>query len=538
MFFIRIPHLLHSFILDGVPTLSELAKLTLPPSPPPHPALGDPKPYLKYRKNMIRTYVKDAVIKFAEPKVTDILAINDWNDKQSAIDELFEEIVDALRSGVIEDHQDDLIRVVIGSHPKFPQMVEKALQEYLQSVVKEEKKSAVEEHETVLPSSNNLTPIFMDLMKVPGASLSEGKVPKLVYPLKPHTKLGPGRMVEEWELAANEKTRRIMARECICDIARAMIDSKQSGSRIFVTGMKGVGKSAALAAIVASARRSGHIVLYLPDGDRLRKHGFFIEPNNHRQNADGSKMFDLPLLSQEVCEQLLSAHENDIMGMVASKDTMQNVMSSDQLKKLEKMIENPSADGNVLLQTLLKIGKEHASFSASCYSAVVESLMSQDSKVFTIVADQFNCYFDHGHYFHEEYDPSVRSSIPLHKITLFQPILHAIGVEKSDDGEIVTTKPLSFKRGGIVAGMTDSHSVPKLITSSLTEILSKVGAYGVRVPQYSPLEVEHILSNFEIIGIGRLRFDRGETVMNKQEVSYLRMISGGVGQNLLDACIH
>jgi small subunit ribosomal protein S29 len=41
----------------------------------------------------------------------------------------------------------------------------------------------------------------------------------------------------------------------------------------------------------------------------------------------------------------------------------------------------------------------------------------------------------------------------------------------------------------------------------------------------------------EAIGIGRLRFDRGDTVMNKNEMGFLRMISGGVGQKLLDNCI-
>lgn len=524
---------------EGVPTLTELARTPLPSSPPPHPALGNPAPYLKYRKNMMKNHIRDAVVQFAEPKVRNILEMKDWDEKQAAIDELFEEVVDALKSDGIKDKDDDLIKVVIGSQPKFPQLVEKALEEYLQSVVRNEKQSVNGEQESGNTTSEVSTPIFMDFMKVPGSSLDKDGVPKLLYPLKSHAKHGPGRMVEEWELAANEKTRRIMHRECISKIAKAMTDSTTGCARVVVTGNKGVGKSASLAAIVASARLSGHIVLYLPDGDRLRKHGFYIEPNSHRCNADGSKMFDLPILSQEVCEQLLTSHKDDFDDIIVSKECIEKMMSGDQLKKLDKMIAEPSEDGSISLQKVLEIGsdRENTSLSASCYSAAIETLMNQESKQFTIVADQFNCYFDHGHYFHEEYDSSVRRAIPSQKITLFQPILHAFGVEKSPDGEVVTSQLLPMKRTTVIAGVTESHAVPKQITESLTDKMIEVGVTSVAVPQYSPIEVEHILANFEITGIGRLRFDRGETVMNSQEVSYLRMISGGVGQNLLDACI-
>lgn len=537
-----LPGLIHilTFRLDGIPTLEELARTSLPSSPPPHPALGNPAPYLKYRKNMIKDHIRDAVIQFAEPKVRKILDMKDWDEKQAAIDELFEEVVDTLKSDDVIDKDGDLIKIVIGSQPKFPQMVEKALEEYLQSVVKNEKHNAngeqVSDNNT---TSEIVTPIFMDFMKVDGSSLDKDGVPTLLSPLKPHAKHGPGRMVEEWELAANEKTRRIMHRECISKIAQAITDSDTDCARVFVTGNKGVGKSASLAAIVASARLSGHIVLYLPDGDRLRKHGFYLEPNNHRCNPDGSKMFDLPVLSQEVCEQLLTAHKDDFDDITVSKACIEKMMSGDQLKKLNKLINDPSEDGSISLRKVLEIGSdsENTSLSASCYSAAIETLMSQESKQFTIVTDQFNCYLDHGHYFHEDYDSSARKAIPLQKITLFQPLLHAFGVEKSADGKVLSTQLLPMKRTAVIAGVTESHAVPKQITDNLTDTMAKVGITCVTVPQYSPIEVEHILANFEITGIGRLRFDRGETVMNSQEVSYLRMISGGIGQNLLDACI-
>ena len=40
----------------------------------------------------------------------------------------------------------------------------------------------------------------------------------------------------------------------------------------------------------------------------------------------------------------------------------------------------------------------------------------------------------------------------------------------------------------------------------------------VDVPTYSPFEVDQNLSNFEVNGIGRLRFDGSETAKDSQEV--------------------
>ena len=113
-----------------------------------------------------------------------------------------------------------------------------------------------------------------------------------------------------------------------------------------------------------------------------------------------------------------------------------------------------------------------------------------------------------------------------------------MGVMKADRGDFVTKESVPMKVGGIIAGITESHAVTKKCTKDLIDAIAASGATCVDVPQYSALEVEHILANFEIIGIGRLRFDRGETVMNNQEVAYLRMVSGAVGQPLLDACVH
>jgi len=526
-----------TLVADGVPTLGVLASLPLPLSTPTHPALGDPNPYVKHRKNAIFNSIYDAVEKFAEPKVEKILATKDWNEKQDAIDDLFEQVHDGIKKR--GDGDDDYISVVLGSQPTFPRMVEQALEKYLRSVVRDEKESFDENKDGNDEDDSNpdesAVPVFMDLMKSKGASLDSEGVPKAINPLKKHPNDGVGRMLEEWELSANDKTRRIMIRQCTRDIARVL--NEGNGSRVFVTGRKGAGKTAALASIVASARESGHIVMYLPDGDRLRRNGYYVEANSHRATEEG-KLFDLPLLSQEVCGQLMESHSKDLGSMSASKEVVEKIISADQLKKVHKAVENPTEDESIPLNDLLKIGNENVGLAAACYGAVVDVLMTQTSTPFTIVVDQFNCMFDRGHYFHGDFDRGGEKAIPIDRITLFKPLTDAMGVMKTDGGDFITKDPVPMKVGGFVAGITESHAVTKKCTKDLTDAIAGSGATCVDVPQYSALEVEHILANFEIIGIGRLRFDRGETVMNNQEVAYLRMVSGAVGQPLLDACVH
>lgn len=103
----------------------------------------------------------------------------------------------------------------------------------------------------------------------------------------------------------------------------------------------------------------------------------------------------------------------------------------------------------------------------------------------------------------------------------------------------VEAKPM--KRGAIVVGTTESHSVARMFTDHLSDTMeAQQGDDGVKVVEvlpFSPVETERIVANFEVTGVGRLRFDRGATVMNDQEVAYLRLVSGGNGQNLMDACI-
>ena len=574
----------------GVPTIDGLAELPLPPQYSPHPALGDPYPYLKHKKSTNRKLVYDAVSKVAEPRIEAILSLSDWHDKQDGIDELFELVHTELCVKKSKGKDVGAVRIagvkpqskldILVSQPDFAAMVEKGLEDYLRNINRMEKQywklgrgDAIEntgedeEGQEFYGQSNSaqererneeattkgelppvidddVEPVFMDLLQAKGCILEEGGVPNLIHPLKPHSKDGPGRMIEEWELAANQETKRIMARQCMGDMARGLTDALggkegvKGGSRIYVKGVKGVGKTTTLAVIVASARLSGHIVLYLPDGDRLRKAGFYNEPNS----LHPGQMFDLPLLTKEVCGQLLHCHGKDLVGMVALEDTLKMFLSKDKLRKLSKVLSEEGGNmgeggGSISLTTLLKVGSETTSLAAGCYGVVIDTLMNQSDKPFMVVMDDFNCYFDHGHYFHEMYDPNVRNPIPIHKFTLFKPLLNAMGVEKSDDGIIRTKRAIPMKRGGIVVGITESHAVAKKFTTALTEAMESSGAQIIHVTQYSPLEVDHIIANFEVTGVGCLRFDQGSTIMNSQEVAYLRMVCGGIGQNLIDACI-
>ena len=90
--------------------------------------------------------------------------------------------------------------------------------------------------------------------------------------------------------------------------------------------------------------------------------------------------------------------------------------------------------------------------------------------------------------------------------------------------------------------MSESKAVRRTFTKSLTESANALAERDnpvnvVEVRRFSNVEVQHILYNFEITGIGRLRFDRGNTTLNPEEVEYLRMVSGGTGQHLMDACM-
>ena len=271
--------------------------------------------------------------------------------------------------------------------------------------------------------------------------------------------------------------------------------------------------------------------MYLPDGDRLRKNGFFVTPNVMR---DG--MYDLQDLSQEACAAFLASHGKDIEGMEADKATMGKFFKETQLAK----VEGYSGEGMGLVE-LLKHAAERKQNAPTCFSVVVETLMNQTEKSFLLVLDEFNCYYDKGHYFHMSYDEQVREAIPYDRINLFEHALGAIALSTDTEDENVAP-PKLMKKGAIIVGVSDSRSVARKVTEGLTKV-AKIQAASddrlvvVEVPRFSDVEVDHIVANYESIGLGNMRLDRGDTVMNEQEVAYLRMVSGAIGQKLLDASV-
>lgn len=462
-----------------------------------------------------------------------IVKMKDWDAKQDAVDELFEITVKDLKSQ----------EGILGMHPDFTKWVERGLEEFLRSV----NKTAVAADDVVdglgfvhdaVEDDEDPHPVFMDCY-----SAEEGEevvVPAILNPLQPHRHNGPGRMVEEWELAAHKKTKRILLRECTRSIARIL--EENASSRIYVHGRAGTGKTAVLASIVASARKSGYIVLYLPDGDRLRKNGFFVTPNAQREG-----MFDLQNLSQDACAQLLSSHAADMEGMEADGRTMERYLKDTQLKRIADY-----EGGNILLVDLLRHAQERKNHAPMCYSVVVETLMQQEDKPFLMVMDEFNCYYDRGHYFHMSYDEDVREPIPCDRINLFEHAMVAMGLSAdSDPDDEINPVPPALKRGAIIVGTSESHAVPRKVTAGLTACATRQSQtqmetidgdfssqlHVVEVPRFSDVEADHILANFEAIGLGKLRLDRGDTIMNAQEVAYLKMSSGCIGQELLDLSV-
>lgn len=278
----------------------------------------------------------------------------------------------------------------------------------------------------------------------------------------------------------------------------------------------------------------------MPDGNRLHRHGYYVRPNP--KNND---LYDLPVLSQEVCKELLETHEEDLVGMEADKETLERFFSELQLQELPNY-----SGGGIGLVDLLKLAAQKTSLASMCFSVTIDCLMKQDTKPFLMVLDEFNCYYEPGLYFHMHYDDSVRTAIPYNQINLFKHALDAMAlsapsVHDDDEDEPLLT-PAPIKRGGIVVGITESCAVPRKVTDALnayaersaTEGSSDIPLQVCDVPRFSELEIDHVLANYESIGIGNLRNDRGETVMNKEGIAYVRTVSSGVGQNLLDVCCY
>ncbi len=211
---------------DGIPTLSALATMSFPPEPCPHPGLGQTKEYAAFRKKFHYNYIAKKVEELAKPNLDKILKLTQWEKKQDAVDELFENVEEQLRN------QEE----ILGLHPDFPKWVERALEKYLIKVKYGNVTNDVVKSETELKDAD-AEPLFMDCYN---PADSDSIVPSILSPLAPHHRDGPGRMVEEWQLAAHKSTKRILMRTSTRKIAETL--EKNDASRIFVCGRKGVGK--------------------------------------------------------------------------------------------------------------------------------------------------------------------------------------------------------------------------------------------------------------------------------------------------------
>jgi hypothetical protein len=229
--------------------LSAIAKLPLPPPACPHPGHGQTKAYATYRKRAQYKYISEQVSELARDKVETIFKLPTWEDKQDSVDELFESVEEELKGR----------EEILGLHPNFGKWVEKSLEEYLRSVQKDKASSspvaavkktegaeeaAGEEEEIAAAavSSEELDdesahPVFMDCFSPDDPDVM---VPTVLNPLKPHHNHGPGKMVEEWQLSAHKKTKRILLRQCTRSVAQTL--EENAVSRIYVHGRKGTGK--------------------------------------------------------------------------------------------------------------------------------------------------------------------------------------------------------------------------------------------------------------------------------------------------------
>jgi len=374
-------------------------------------------------------------------------------------------------------------------------------------------------------------PMYMDIFN-PDDELEENAVPTILAPLKfEERQTQEGRMIEEWELAAHKETKRIMIRQCTRKIAQVLDKCETEPKRVFVHGKLGVGKTAMLAALVASARKSGHIVMFLPDLNTLRKEGYYVEPCPVREG-----LYVLPILSQQLLQLMLETHQEEIKQFSATREMLKAVFTEDQMEKV------PAGD-SFDLAMLAGLAGEQTELAPGCYDTVMNVLMTQEEKPFTIILDEFNSLYKPGEYFHETYDPKVRKPIPYEQINLFKPMMDAMALSQKDDGELIL-EPILMKNGAIIAATSESHAVARKITDLLIENAKfalkthKDNFVVMEVPRLSKIEVEHTVANYEATGMGSLRFDKGKTVMNPQEMEYLRLISSAVPRHLLDFCVN
>lgn len=512
-----------------VPTLDELADIPLPLPRPPLPA-DDSRSYTKYRKRTEQRRILTAVADLAEGRVAKILRMETAEEKQAAVDALFESIPLEMeeREGIMK------------GQPRFQDKVQKALTRFLISIKKQEmkrhslsgdgvdavKKASGDEisteaagmedkdETTEMKDDDSLSLEIEELEDDSLGNVDISAVPVFVD-LKSVNKYFPvtgasGRISEDWDLAADEKCKRIMLREPMRRVARQLVkaDAERRPENIVISGKRGVGKSVALNAVVAAARQQGSIVLYLPNCEYLRKFGKYTEPSPSHPD-----MFDLPVHAKSFLKQLGMAHGEQLATLKLTKESNINTL--------------PEEYRSFNLQQLVQSGEDDVELSSAIYSSVIDELMIQTKFPFIVAFDEYNTLFDEPHHFHIDY-MDAQKGIPHQKMTLFKPLLTmGFGTENS---------PMMC-RGSVIASIDCTRPVRRDVTKNSVEQIVKEGAIHVDVTPYSHLELNHILSNYEAIGVGRLRVYGAEVVENETEVAFLRMKTGCIGTNVLNGII-
>ena len=116
----------------------------------------------------------------------------------------------------------------------------------------------------------------------------------------------------------------------------------------------------------------------------------------------------------------------------------------------------------------------------------------------------------------------------LKKQTLFKSLL-SIGFGDEN-------APL-MKRGGVIASFDNTRPVKRSVTAKAQQQLLAESVENVIVGQYSHIEIDHILSNFEMIGVGKLRVYGSNVIDDEEVISFLRMKTGSIGLNVLNDII-
>ena len=237
------------------------------------------------------------------------------------------------------------------------------------------------------------------------------------------------------------------------------------------------------------------------------------------------------MLSKDLCMQLLEAHSTQMekADLRVTKEIWNKFFTTSQINKQLGFVEDDNISLIELLEKVKNLEMENVSIAAGIYSCAVHVLMSQTDVPFLAVLDAYNAYhYPRGHYYHMHYDENVRKSIPYDQINLFAPFMKSF--QQSS-----TEKALGPKRGAILASMTYSCPLPIQVSKQLEEDMkARDHVEVVEVPHFTKIEMDHVLANYECIGVGKFRFDEGKTLTDEQEMAFLRMHSGGVGTKLLD----